>query len=202
MQDIKFVYNSPAYLLEITETTFHDILKLKQQDKEDLGTLLNKKCHFIVMCAAAVEAHLNWYYYFDRKINVDEKQNGKYWMTDEKIKNAPLNRNTKGQVRAIFELRNQIMHPKYKPRNGFDQFPYELNFVLLSLGTLIDVCEELLTSCPETLNGRISLTEKQRELSFRARNIILPDINGEKINWVEAIKTQKVSLPMPSLADV
>jgi len=199
---IEFVYNSPNYLLEISEKTYYEIYELKKDYKNNLNSLLNKKCHFIVMSAASIEAHLNWYYYFDKGIDVNESINGKRMNTQDKIKQAPLNDTTKGAVNAIFNLRNQIMHPKYKPRNGFDQYQYNLYIVLLSLGTIIDVCSELLISCPKTLNGRLTLTQRQQELSLKAKNIILKDENNKGINWIEAINTNKVSLPIPSLGHV
>lgn len=197
---IEFVYNSPNHLLELAEKTFYEIYELEQNDKKDLGQLLNKKCHFIVMCAAAIEANLNWYYFFDKNIDVDKTKNNRYMRTKDKVKKTPLNDLTKGAVNAIFNLRNQIMHAKYIPRNAFDQYQYDLNFVLLSLGTAIDVCSELLVSCPKTLAGRLVLTKKQQEVSLQAKSLRLND--GKGINWIEAINTNKVSLPIPSLGHV
>ena len=200
-----FVYHSPTHFLDTVQYIVENVINMENNNTADNNMnklILINQCNFIVMCAAGIESHLNWYYFFDKNIDVDKNEDGKYMSISDKIKKAPLTSDTKGGSRAIFNLRDQVMHAKYKPRNAKVQFMYNTSIMLLSFKTLVNVSRELLTECPNTLTGRIALHESQEKLADYANTIKLQDENGKKINWVEAVKKNIVSLPIPSVFHV
>ena len=200
MDITKFVYNSPSFLLETAIITYNEIFELDKNNSSE--TILNKKTMFISICAAAIEAHLNWYYCFEKEIDVNTSNKGRPMYTDKKISNSPLNSSTKGGVEAIFKMRNLIMHPKYEPRNASEQCLFSKGLILSFLGILINVSSELLSACPKTLKGRILVTEEQLNIANEAKNKKYVDVSGKNINWIELVKSGKVSLPIPSLGHI
>ena len=200
-----FAYQSPIHFLDTVQYIVEHVrnMEYNKTDDNNMNTLiLFNQCNFIVMCAAGIESHLNWYYFFDKNIDVDKNENGKYMSISDKIKKAPLSNDTKGESRAIFNLRDQVMHAKYKPRNPKNQYMYNTTIMLLSFKTLVNVSKELLAECPNTLTGRIALHESQKKLADYANTIKLQDKHGKKINWIEAVKKNRVSLPIPSVFHV
>lgn len=196
------------HLLESSQYIALEVLKIEklqnadQSKKLTMPKLINQ-CNFIVIAAACAEAHLNWYYFHDKGIDVDEKVDGKFvWHTGKKIKKSPLSLDTQGATRAIFKLRNQVMHPKYEPRDPKEQYNYNSYFMLHTFKTLVNICKELLEACPSTLAGRIAISKNQIKLADSVQNLVMKDKNGKSVNWVETINNNRVGLPMMNVVDV
>ena len=200
--EFSFAYHSPIHLLDSVEHALDNVSTMEQKkDSKYQKTILINQCNFIVMCAVAIEAHLNWYYYFDQNIDVTEKDenNRIKYSTEWKIKKAPIDRDTKGECQAIFRLRNEVVHPKYSPRNPSTEYLYDISFMFITFNTLVNIVLSLLEVCPETLKGRIALSESQNKLANFTRTVTLKNKEGRKINWVEEVNTNKVGLPIPNV---
>ena len=202
---MKLVYHSPMYLLGLSQQIVENVLNLEQNKESNHsdGLIMSSHCNFVVISAACIEAHLNWYYHFDKDIDVDnfsEKQ--KYMPIKKKIDSSPLLSETKNAVNAVFSLRNEIMHPKYQPRDVTTQFPYNSHIMLFSFRTLVYVSKELLDKCPETLKGRFHINERQIELADNSMLLKMQDEYKKDIDWIEAIKNKKIGLPMVNVFDI
>lgn len=202
---MKLVYHSPMHLLKLSQQIFESVLNMQQNRESNFpdDLIMSNQCNFIVMSAACIEAHLNWYYYFDKDIDVDnfsEKQ--RYMPTNKKINSSPLLNETKDAVKAIFNLRNDIMHPKYQPRDATSQFLYTSHIMAFSFKTLVDVCNELLEKCPDTLKGRLGVTQDQVELASYPASLQSDYEDKLGTSWVDAIENKKIGLPMINVVDV
>jgi hypothetical protein len=204
--DLKFVYNAPEAFLDNCAELLQNTLDLEAQSK-NIAETIHLKLNFIVICAAAVEAHLNWFYWFEKGINVDnispDSGKRKFMTIEDKISGAPLKDNNKGGVKAIFTLRDQVMHTKYIPRGVTNEYMYDSSLMRLSFQVLVNVCKDLIDSCPETLKDRISINSHIRDL---AECTIVRELRDSKtnnrLNWIEIIRTGRVGLPIPHRVDV
>ena len=196
---VRFVYQSPIHLIGGVEYDIQSVYHYQNKnDGDSKKCMLFHQCNFIVMCAVAIEAHLNWYYHFVKNIDVterDEKGRMKYTI-EWKIKNAPISMDAKGECKAIFRLRNEMVHPKYSPRDARTENLYDIFFMYLSFNTLAGLARTLLEQFAEILRGKIALSESQVKLAEFTATVKLVRENGQNVNWVELINTNQVGLPM------
>lgn len=191
INDPQFVYDAPDSLFNITKRLLETSLLLEKQG--DMASLISNQMIFIVMIAVTVESHINWYYYFHEKIDISKEENKK--SIECKLKNTPIKSDTKGGIKAIFKLRDDLVHIKYIPRKVQSECLYDKFFMMLSFDTLINLRDELISSCPETLSNQINVNSSEKELLYEIK---LQDKTGRKINWVELAINGEIGLPLPN----
>lgn len=192
INDLKFVYDAPDNLFFVTRDLLGECLTLEKQ--RDYGSLISKQMIFIVMIAIAIESHINWYYYFQKGIDLRKNK----MSIEEKRKNLEIKSDNqeviKGAIKAIFKLRDDLVHIKYNPRKVQSENLYGTYIMGLSFDTLINLRYELTNSYPETLDPQIKVNSSEKELLSGIK--VIKDETGKKINWVELVLNGNVGLPM------